>query len=146
MSPRFKASNLVSMSLLFLICGGVMEAQSFLAELRAEHNPAKRSEMALAFADEAFDNARELYGKGQIQAGDAQLENMTNVLRECVASLQEAHKSRYYKKAELKVASLQRRLQGLLDDLSVEQRGWAEYTGRKLDEIHDKLLNGVMGK
>jgi hypothetical protein len=30
--------------------------------------------------------------------------------------------------------------------MSIQERGWAEFTSRKLDEIHDKLLNGVMRK
>jgi hypothetical protein len=37
-------------------------------------------------------------------------------------------------------------MKGLVDDLSIQQRGWAEYTERKLDDIHDKLLEGVMRK
>lgn len=116
------------------------------AELRAERDPVKRSDRALALADQAFDNARAMYTSGAIQKGDAQLEDMMNALNECVSSLGEAHKSRFYKKPELRVANLQRRLQGLLDDIGAEERGWAEYTQRKLAETHDKLLNGVMGR
>jgi len=44
----------------------------------------------------------------------------------------------------MKVAHLQRRLSDLVNDMNISERGWAEYTSRKLDEIHDKLLNGVM--
>ncbi len=132
----------------FLLLAGwlPMRAQSFITELRAEHDPARRSEKALAFADTAFDSARDFYNQGEIQKGDAQLEDMTNALNECVSSLAVAHKARFYKKAELKVAYLQRRMQGLLDDIEIQRRGWAEYTQRKLEEIHDKLLDGVMQK
>lgn len=133
-------------SLVFLLCICTLQAQSLLSELKAEQNPQKRSEKALAFADAAFENAHEYYLNGQIQKGEAQLDDMTKALTQCVESLQEAHKGRYYKKAEMNVANLQRRLDGLLSDLSVQNRGWAEYTSRKLDEIHDKLLNGVMSK
>ena len=69
-----------------------------------------------------------------------------NALNECVSSLQAAHKSKFFKKPELRVALLQRRLQTLLDDIGIEERGWAEYTARKLNEVHDKLLSGAMGK
>jgi hypothetical protein len=120
--------------------------QSFLAELKLQHDPAKRSEMALGFADELFDNAQSSYGKGQISKGDADLESMTKVLNACLDSLAAANKSRSYKKAEMKVAYLQRRLSDLVNNMGIQERGWAEYTGRKLDEIHDKLLNGVMRK
>jgi hypothetical protein len=120
--------------------------QGFLAELKSEHDPGKRSELALDLADEAFSNARVLYAKGDIHQGDALLDQMTVALQECASSVDTLHKAKYYKKAEMKVAYLQRRLQGLLNDLSVEERGWAEFTNRKIDEIHDKLLEGVMRK
>jgi hypothetical protein len=124
----------------------VSGAQSFLDEIKAERDPARRSEKALTFADTAFDTARDFYTKGDVHKGDAQLEDMTNALNECVQSLEAAHKARFYKKAELRVAYLQRRMKGLLDDIQMQERGWAEYTNRKLDEIHDKLLDGVMRK
>jgi site-specific recombinase len=124
----------------------VASGQSLLSEIRAEHDPAKRSEKALNLADSAFDSARESYNKGDVHKGDAELENMMTALEECLSSLDTARKARYYKKAEMNVALLQRRLQGLLDDIDLQQRGWAEYTQRKLDELHDKLLDGVMRK
>jgi len=146
MSVSDRLATLIEIGLLFATCVPFAPAQSFLTELKAEQNPTRRSEMALTFADTAFDNARDFYEKGDIQKGDAQLEDMTNALNECVVSLAVARKAKYYKKAELKVANLQRRMQGLLDDIEIQKRGWAEYTNRKLDEIHDKLLDGVMRK
>jgi hypothetical protein len=122
-------------------------AQSFIAELKTtEHNPARRSEKALALADSAFDNARDFYNRGLVNKGDAQLDNMTKALNVCVESLEEARKAKYYKKAELNVALLQRRMASLLEDIDLQERGWAEQTNRMLDQIHDKLLAGVMKK
>ena len=139
------------MKTLLLLCGALLittfgSGQSLISEIKAEHDPVKRSEKALSLADTAFDNARESYNKGDIHRGDAQLENMMTALEECASSLDVARKAKYYKKAEMNVALLQRRLQGLLDDIDLQQRGWAEYTQRKLDELHDKLLEGVMRK
>jgi hypothetical protein len=130
--------------MLIVAFAGSASAQSVLAELKTEHNPSKRSEMALTFADQLFDNAKDSYGKGEITKGDADLESMTKVLNACIESLAAANKSKSYKRAEMKVAHLQRRLSDLVNDMSIQERGWAEYTSRKLDEIHDKLLNGVM--
>ena len=121
-------------------------AQLPLAELKAEHDPVKRAEKAVALAETAFDNARAFYDKGEVEKGDAQLEEMMNALNECVSALDTAHKAKFYKKPEMKVAYLQRRMSGLLDDLGIQVRGWAEYTQRKLDEVHDKLLEGAMRK
>jgi hypothetical protein len=147
MTNSLKLTGLTQLGLLTLGFASFMQAQqSFLAVLAAEHDPARRSDKALTLADAAFDSAREFYTKGEIKKGDAELENMTSALKECVGSLQTAHKARFYKKAELRVAYLQRRMKGLLDDLSLQERGWAEYTERKVDDIHDKLLDGVMRK
>ena len=147
MTKLSRLKKFIQIGLLALGVASFAQAQqSFLAELEAVHDPARRSDKALSLADAAFDTARELYTKGEIKKGDAELDNMTSALNECVGSLQSARKARFYKKAELKVAYLQRRMEGLLDDISVQERGWAEYTQRKLDDIHDKLLQGVMRK
>jgi hypothetical protein len=113
---------------------------------RDERDPAKRSERLLGTAEAAFDGARSAYAKDDVHAGNAQLDEMMAALENCVSTLGPAHKSRLYKRAEMRVASLQRRLQSLLDEISITQRGWAEQTGRKLEEIHDKLLEGAMKK
>ena len=146
MKQSAECRRLIEITLLILTCTWLMHAQSLLEELKAEHDPAKRSEMALTLADGAFDSARDFYVKGEVDKGDAQLEQMTTVLNECVASLAEAHKAKFYKKAELKVAYLLRRMQGLMDDIDLPQRGWAEQSERRVEEIHDKLLDGVMRK
>ena len=124
----------------------MVRAQSLLSEVKAEHDPCKRSLKALDVANTAFNSAHDEYTKGLVNKGDEDLETMMKALQECVSSLDTAHKARYYKKAEMDVALLQRRMQSLLDDISVQQRGWAEYTQRKLEEVHDKLLDGVMRK
>ena len=141
-----KKIRLIQFSLLFMTMVSVTQAQSFLAEIKAEHDPVKRSMLALNYAGSAFDNARELYDKGEIQKGDAQLDDMTSALNECVDSAETAHKARIYKKAEQSVAMLQRRVRTLVEDIGVQERGWAEQTQRRLEAIHDRLLAGAMGK
>jgi len=121
-------------------------AQSFLAELKLERDPAKRADLALSFADESFDSAKTNYHKGEIHDGDVALENMTAALNACVESVAAENKAKFYKKAEMNVALLQRRLSGLMDDLSITERGWADQTARRMEEIHSKLLDGVMRK
>jgi DNA gyrase/topoisomerase IV subunit B len=140
------ASKLIQFALLFVIISSVMHAQSLLGEINQEHNPGKRAELALSLADESFDDARGFYDKGAMEKGDAALENMTNALNACVQSLAVSNKPKFYKRAELKVAYLQRRMNDLLEEMSVQRRGWAEQTKRRLEAIHDKILNGVMSK
>jgi hypothetical protein len=146
MGKSVNVARLIELSLLLVAFVSVVNSQSSLADLKAENDAAKRSKKALIFAGVAFDNADEFYAKGEIEKGDAQLEDMTNALNECVGSLTAARKRSLYKETELKVAYLQRRLQGLVDGIAVQNRGWAEYTERKLEEIHDRLLAGVMKK
>jgi len=131
---------------LLIITSGLTQAQSLLGELNQEHDPAKRSELALVLADESLDHARDFYHSGAMEKGDAALENMTSALSACVQSLAISNKARFYKRAELRVAYLQRRMSGLVEDLGVQERGWAEQSKRKLEEIHDKILDGVMRK
>jgi type II secretory pathway component PulJ len=116
------------------------------SETDTDHDGSKRAEIELSKAEVAFDSARDAYHSGKIEQGDADLDGMTKALHLCVDSLEAAHKARYYKKAELRVASLQRRMASLLDDIDLPRRGWAEQTSRELDTIHDRLLAGVMRK
>lgn len=144
--------NLSVMPLRLIECSFVLVfascacAQSFLAELKTEHDPARRSEKALSLADSAFDDARDSYNRGAVNKGDASLDDMTTALNACIESVEQAHKAKFYKRAELRVALLQRRMATLLEDIDLPQRGWAEQTSRELDKIHDKLLYGVMEK
>ena len=111
----------------------MLSAQSSGDELNAEHDPSKRAELAVTAAESSFDDARTAYLRGNTQKGDSQLENMTGELNVCVESLGATKKSRFYKKAELRVAYLQRLMAALLDDIEVPRRGWAEEPSRKLD-------------
>jgi len=123
--------------------GNPVTAYSFAS---ADHDPGRHAEALLEQAEVAFDRARAAYDKNDVEKGDAALEEMTNSLGQCLTALDLAHKSRFYKKAELRVSNLQRRLGVLLEDIELPSRGWAEQTRRKLEEIHDKLLAGAMRK
>lgn len=128
-----------------IVFAAVLAGQSAIPpEVRGETNPARRADKALTLAEQDFDSANQLYNKGDVHKGDAALDEMTTALHICLDSLDAAHKAALWKKAELRVALLQRRMRSLLEDIGVEQRGWAEYTDRKVDEIHDKMLEGVM--
>ncbi len=146
MRISFTIGGLVQLGLMAAAFTVTASAQSFLAELKMERDPAKRADLALSFADESFDSAKTNYHKGEIHEGDVALDNMTTALNACIESVAVANKAKFYKRAEMKVAMLQRRLSGLMDDISVAERGWAEQTARRVEEIHSKLLDGVMRK
>jgi hypothetical protein len=106
----------------------------------------KLAEAELSRAEAAFDRARDAYQNGRVSEGDAALDEMNKALTSCADTLSATRKSRLYKKAELRAANLQRRLATLLGDIPLPERGWAEQMSRRLDEIHEKLLAGVMRK
>lgn len=135
-----------SVAILLLVVAAFAVAQSDLDEVRAERNPGRRSELAMDMADEALDRARDFYRSGDQRRGEEQLVAVDKLADECLSSVQQAHKSKYTKKAELKVAALSRRVNSLVDDLGYEQRDKAREVHAHLEEIHDKLLAGVMGK
>lgn len=143
---RFGLTRSVQALLVVLALASCSAAQSFISELDAVHNPGKRSERALKLADDAFDTAQHFYKKGQIEKGDAALDEMTAALTACLKSAEAAKKAKYFKKAEMNVANLERRMNWLISDLAVQNRRWAKITYGKVDQIHNKLLAGVMEK
>src|SRR3982750_1445747 len=84
-------------------------AASNQVDVRDERDPAKRSEKFLEAAEAAFDNARAPSTKDDVHKGDAELDEMVSTLNNCVSALGNSHKSRLYKKAEMRVSYLQRR-------------------------------------
>lgn len=121
-------------------------AQSPLDALKDEPDAARRAEQGLTLAETQFEAGRAAYTKGDIAVGDDSLDTMAKALDAALASLKQTRKSRLYKRAEIRVAHLQRRMAGLLDDLNLDQRGWAEQTSRHISEIREKMLQGAMGK
>lgn len=115
-------------------------------EVTSERNSGKRSEIAIDAADRSLDQARAYYKAGQQHRGEEELELISRLADECLSSTEEARKSKYWKKAELRIAALNRRVRSFADELSYDQRDAANKLATHLDSIHDKLLAGVMRK
>lgn len=125
----------------------VVSASSKLPEeVLSERNPGKRSELALDTADRSLDQARTYYKAGQQQKGEEELDLISMLADECLRSTEEAHKSKYWKKSEMRIAALNRRVRSLTDELSYDQRDPGNNLAAHLDSIRDKLLAGVMRK
>ena len=87
-----------------------------------------------------------LYLAGNSKQGDSDMQAVETLADECLSSVEQANKYRYWKRAELKVRQLTRRVETLSDDLGYDERGKAQELRAHLDRIHDKLLAGVMRK
>lgn len=116
------------------------------SEVTAERNPGRRSEIAADVASTALAQARAAYESGNDAHGDEELELVGKLANECLEATKESGKQRYWKRNELKIAALARRVRSLANDLSYDQRGKAQELAAQLDAVHDKLLAGVMKK
>lgn len=121
-----------------------------LASVKDEPDLNRRSELALMIADQKIDEAREAYQAGNEPAEQADIQEVAESVALCYQSLEKAHgeprKSKYYKRAELKVSALMRRLSGFRDEVSFDFRPNVEAALKRLSDIHDELLSDIMSK
>jgi hypothetical protein len=137
-------------ALLVLLAFNDTLAFADLAALKDEPDLNRRSELALVNADEKIDAARQAYQSGNESAEAAAIQEVADSVALSYASLEQTHgaprKSRYYKRAELKVSVLMRRLSGFRDEVSFDFRPSVEAALKKLSDIHDELLSDIMSK
>jgi len=121
-----------------------------ITALKSEPDLEKRSELALANADHAIDEARHAYNSGNDQAQHAALLEVQEFVEASYDALERSNKnprrSKYYKNAELKVRALVRRLTSFREEVGFETRQSVDTVIKKLSEVHDQLINDVMSK
>ena len=121
-----------------------------LAAVKSEPDLNRRSEMALANAEEKLDAARQAYMAGNDAAEAAAVQEIGESVELCYQSLEQTHgaprKSRYYKRAELKVSELMRHLSGFRDEVSYDFRPKVDVVLKKISDIHDQLLSDIMSR
>ncbi len=121
-----------------------------LEAVKSEPDLNHRSELALNNADEKLEAARKAYEAGDTAAETADVQEVADSVALCYETLQETHaaprKSRYYKRAELRITALLRRLTAFRDEVSFDFRPPVETAMKKLSDIHDQLLSDIMSK
>ena len=121
-----------------------------IGALKSEPDLEKRSELALANADRDLEEAHQAYTGDDQKATQAALSELTESVEVCYDALQHARtpprKSKYYKRAELKVRELIRRLTGFRDEVSFESRPPVEAALKKVSDVHDELIADIMSK
>jgi len=137
-------------ALLVLLAFHGILAFADLDAVKAEPDLNHRSELALMNADEKIDAAREAYQAGNEAAEAAAIQEVADSVALCYAALEETHgaprKSKYYKRAELKVSALMRRLSGFRDEVSFDFRPRVDAALKRLSDIHDDLLSDIMSR
>ena len=122
-----------------------------LAGIKSEPKLEKRSELALQYADSALDSARDSYKKGDMGACRAALGEVEAGVQLSYDSLMATGQdprrhSKPFKHAEKSTREILRRLDSLSDLMSAFDRGAVEPAHRRVSDIHDKLITGIMGK
>ncbi len=121
-----------------------------ISAVKSEPDLEKRSELALANADHAIDEARQAYNSGNDLAQQAALNEVKEFVEVSYDALEHSNKnprrSKYYKNAEMKVRALMRRLTSFREEVGFETRQSVDAVLKKLSDVHDQLINDVMSK
>lgn len=121
-----------------------------LNAIRNEPNLEKRSDLALDYANTALDAARDAYNAGDDTKSQAELTEVADSVDLSWHSLTDSGKyarnNSHFKHAELKTRELLRRLDGLRDLVSGDDRGMVEKVRAHVAQVHDELIEGIMSK
>ena len=121
-----------------------------LASVRSEPNLERRSELALDYANQSLDAARDSYSAGdagKMQAALGEAAEAVDVMYQALSDTgKNPRNNKYFKRAELRTRELMRRLDGLSHLVSVDDRDPVTKLREHIAEIHDNLLKGIMSK
>jgi hypothetical protein len=117
---------------------------------KAEPNLEKRSDLALENANQAIDGARAAYQAGDMKKTEAELKEVQESVDLSLDALENSGKkprdNSHYKKAEIKLRAMLRRLSGFRDEMSVDDRKPVDDVAARMQEVHDRLLSEIMSK
>lgn len=140
----------LSSVLLSLVLAG-FAAGADLEAIKAEPNLERRSERALENGKRAVEDARAAFNAGDFAKMQAALNEVAESVDVSYDALSETGKHprkspKYFKKAEMAIGDMLRRLKSLESDASVEDRPMVQKTEQQLHEIRDNLVSGIMSK
>ncbi len=120
-----------------------------LAAVKSEPNLEKRSELALDQANLALNAARDDYNAGNVDKTQSELEEVVDSVDVAYQALtdtgKDPHKdSKFFKRAELRINELLRRLESLAPGMTGVDRGTLDNVRARISAVHDKLLTGIM--
>jgi hypothetical protein len=138
------AALLVALSL-------VSECRADLAAVKAEPNLEKRSDKALENASAQIDAARKAWQESDAKMFRAAVAEVRESAELSYDSLRATGKNpskrpKYFKRAELKMRELMRRLDGLKQEVDFDNREPVETVKLRIQELHEELLLDIMGR
>ena len=141
----WRAASVLLLSLAALPCWADLE------QVRNEPDLEKRAELALLAADAAITRSRQDWEAGKADEFKTSLTEVEEAVTLAYDSLQDtgkdpARRPKHFKRAELRLRTLLRRLTGLQADVDEQDRPTVERVRTKTMEIQEQLLLGVMRK
>ncbi len=114
-----------------------------------EQDPVKRAEFQLRLSSVRLDEAREQYDAGADDKGLATLKQMQGLVEQVEEGLfgtgrDPRKKPKGFKDSEIKLREMQRRLQDLMMQLPVDERPPIEEIRKRLADIQEEFLYGIM--
>lgn len=136
-------------AVLFLVLTPAMLAD--LTAVKQEPNSEKRSDLALSEADREVDLAREAYKKSDDSAFRSALERMMAAVQLSYDSLQSTGKNarkhpKYFKRADLKMRDLVRRIDGLEHEVGYDDRQHVLVVKNKILQLDEQIVLEIMKK
>jgi hypothetical protein len=122
-----------------------------LAKVKTEPSLEKRSKLALENANADVDAASKAYQAGDVKGAFVAIRDIRDSVDLCRDSLRATGKDarknpRAFKRAEMDIRELLRRLKSLETDFSVDDRAAILDAQQHLQEVHDDLIQQIMTK
>jgi hypothetical protein len=137
--------------LLFALLFGSAIGSAEFTTVMAEPNLEKRAALALKEADNAITAAKKAYDDKKSDEFRARLEDVQELVNLSYKSLDDTGKRarrspKHFKRAELGIRALVRRLDSLSNEVSVDDREPVTAARKALNEVHETVLHDIMTK
>ena len=122
-----------------------------LESVRNEPNLERRAELALENANQAIDRAKHFAAGSEFDKLHLAVVEVQDSVELCHESLAATGKdprknTKQFKKVEMRIHQLTRRLRGFAGEVSVEDKPVIEKAANRLDEINDEIITGIFTK
>lgn len=143
--------NTLFLFIAFILSAAVPVPAQEHSTIKAEPNLEKRSELALIEADKVVTQAKAAYENQKTREFQEKLAEVRDLADLSYRSLKDSGKiarknPKYFKRAEIKLRALMRRLDTLSSDVSVDDRPPVDSTKQSLSEMHDRIAQALMAK
>lgn len=138
-------------AILVLAAASLTAGAGDLESIKAQTNLERRSEMALAFADNALAEAKAAWRQGETKVFLARLDDVREAVVLSLDSLQKTGRPpnklvKWYKSAELKTRELSRRLESFAEEVSLEDRAAVQKVDERVQAVHEEFLLGALSR